>query len=164
MTSFLSLTKRNMTCEQRCRSLYREVPSYSMIENIEPSDLYPHCVEMDKKMDCSFPITVKYSFEKNLWIGKNYWRNFHEYHYIMSCNLWHHIKNLSPFRWKWKSRQLTMESSNIYSGNGVSRKGTTNDSHFRFETSELCSIKCFWMRWLYMVLYRAFRVALKQNH
>ena len=71
-----------MTCEQRCKSLHREVPSYSTIENVEPSSLYNQCVNLNNETDCSFPINVKYSFEKKLWIGKNYLKTLYETDHI----------------------------------------------------------------------------------
>ena len=79
-----------MTCEQRCKSLHREVPSYSTIENVEPSLLYHKCVNLDNETDCSFPINVKYSFEKKLWIGKNYFTNLYETNYIKLRFRWTH--------------------------------------------------------------------------
>ena len=93
---FFDLRKRDldMTCTQRCKSTYREVPSYSTVENIEPSVIYPHCVKLDKKMACSFPIDVKYSHEKKLWLGNFSIKTV--YHY----NLDERTKHAVSLPWK----------------------------------------------------------------
>ena len=130
-----------MTCEQRCKSLYREVPSYSTITNIEPSSLYRQCLKFDTEMDCSFPVDVKYSFEKKLWIDG---------------------KSKPAFNLPWKVPSSTLETS--YPGKEL-KCFFCNFFLALFPYSpKLHPTKFCWMCLLCTALYTAYRVALKSLH
>ena len=74
-----------LSCETRCKSMGRQVPSYSLVKQANLINIYDKCKNkskddpfLDSNSECGFPIDVEYSFQQKQWLGK-YVINFLHY-------------------------------------------------------------------------------------